>query len=51
MNSSSILVKILAAATLLAGVGVTSEARADWPMYNHDASGSRYASEEHHLGP
>ena len=26
-------------------------ARADWPMYNHDPSGSRHASEEHQLGP
>ncbi len=51
MNSSSIFVKFLAGATLLTGLGVASEARADWPMYNHDAAGSRYASEEHHLGP
>lgn len=36
---------------LVAGLGFSVEARADWPMYNHDAAGSRFAAEEHRLGP
>jgi polyvinyl alcohol dehydrogenase (cytochrome) len=35
---------------LAAGVGLCAEARADWPMFNHDGPGSRYASEEQALG-
>lgn len=35
---------------LAVGLAFTAEARADWPMYNHDGSGSRHAAEEHALG-
>jgi polyvinyl alcohol dehydrogenase (cytochrome) len=33
------------------GGALTTEARADWPTYNHDGEGSRHAADEDHLGP
>lgn len=33
------------------GLAFTPEAKADWPMYNHDVRGSRNNTDEHRLGP
>lgn len=35
----------------LAGLSLVPEAKADWPMYNHDVKGTRSNPDEHHLGP
>lgn len=41
---------IVSGLLLSTALAVTVEARADWPMYNHDRAGSRHAADEHHLG-
>lgn len=36
---------------LALGLAATREARADWPMFNHDIQGSRHNPDEHEVGP
>ena len=51
MGDRWIVVKATAAAVVCAGLSWAGAARADWPMYNHDVAGTRFANEEHRLGP
>lgn len=51
MSSRSILATGFFTGCSLITVSAARDARADWRMYNHDASGSRHASDEHVLGP
>lgn len=51
MGYRSVRVAIFATCMFSTGAVAARKAKADWAMYNHDASGSRHASGEHQLGP
>ncbi len=51
MGARSIQAATFLLAILSTGSVAARKARTDWPMYNHDPSGSRNAAGEHSLGP